>query len=998
MEPNVMFLEKALDGRVAMDDISDALEEYTRLHKAGIASPAEILTLSRAYPENPIYAKALKKMNVNDDDSLVIGGPASIELVDREGHLITTAALDNAFQKYMSNFRTRNAMVLHSDVQVGWALPAYISKGGQIFKSGVDNKGLFFITELRNDTKIAKKVMEQINEGRLKSYSIAGSAVKTQTIQKGLQSVMQVDEMELAEVTVCEKGVNQGASFDIIKAENAATQSCVDGSCLIQKEESCGCESEPQGAKMIYKADGNIDFVKSFLNFVKPQSGALQKILLTEDNPEGLSFPTLINTQARQEEHHRLLDRYGFPEELEPEFARYTPVVEYNPNNSSPPWVVNEAGQNLGIRYYEEALTTPQIGTHTKRGVVEGANSNEVPVSELNSTDMFRNILSMITSQKAKEQGRPLAKQATDIKISKADDFFDWMARENKHIYKEDCPCEFCFQKNADYKGVVEKAIPLAAVTQALRRGAKKVATSRAAKEAGKGAAFMGGASLVAGGGRDDNTVQGSSVRNSVDLKKKDYNLNAVQKFSPMGTGVPNFKLPQNPISSLRDAAARKLGFGRLAGDKVAPPAPTAQVKPAKDSPVYSYRDKVYGQLENPPAKPSDAKLSQASYKGKGTPTLDSPSVAQAGKGAVADKAKEGVKEIFSNKKVQEAAEKVGLGGAAKSIKRLTGGYKTSGPSTVPVIRTGKSSSVKTTKEPLNVNVQGTKSGIHSTAQAGTQGGTKSGIHSTAQAGTKTRTDRKVPGTTKDLPKRKGGDAPARPKPGTERRPPRPGPKQKEITTQTTPKTQPGPAKTAPGKTTTTTPQTAPKPGPGTKTTTTTTPAITTPETKPETQTETTTVTKPEPTTVRAPATQTQTETATQTQLEAAKARPRTQTQTQTQTQAEAKPSRITRTAGAKVPPLSGRSAPSGISRISPVPGPAEAAGRRLTIEDDTAELRENRKTAGGTRLSSPGARTRARVGADTRGEDRGQSRQPITGFQRMVKEAVQDAFLDLRK
>ena len=44
-------------------------------------------------------------------------------------------------------------MVLHSDVQVGWALPAYITKSGQIFKSGVDEKGLFFITELRDDTK-----------------------------------------------------------------------------------------------------------------------------------------------------------------------------------------------------------------------------------------------------------------------------------------------------------------------------------------------------------------------------------------------------------------------------------------------------------------------------------------------------------------------------------------------------------------------------------------------------------------------------------------------------------------------------------------------------------------------------------------------------------------------------------------------------------------------------------------------------------------------------
>ena len=161
--PSVGFLEKAImdggetvDGKVSMKDITKALDEYERLHKAGIASPAELLTLSRAFPNNRKYTEALKKEKISDDDKLVIGGPASIELVDREGHLITTNALDKAFDKYMKNFRTRNAMVLHSDVQVGWALPAYISKSGQIFKSGVNGNGLFFITELRNDTNIAK--------------------------------------------------------------------------------------------------------------------------------------------------------------------------------------------------------------------------------------------------------------------------------------------------------------------------------------------------------------------------------------------------------------------------------------------------------------------------------------------------------------------------------------------------------------------------------------------------------------------------------------------------------------------------------------------------------------------------------------------------------------------------------------------------------------------------------------------------------------------------
>jgi hypothetical protein len=133
VEPSVLFLEKAIettetvDGKVSMNEISNALDEYKRLHKAGIASPAELLTLSRAYPDNKVFSKALKKMDIADDDKLVIGGPASIELVDREGHLITTSALSKAFDKYMENFRTRNAMVLHSDVQVGWALPAYIS-------------------------------------------------------------------------------------------------------------------------------------------------------------------------------------------------------------------------------------------------------------------------------------------------------------------------------------------------------------------------------------------------------------------------------------------------------------------------------------------------------------------------------------------------------------------------------------------------------------------------------------------------------------------------------------------------------------------------------------------------------------------------------------------------------------------------------------------------------------------------------------------------------
>ena len=227
-------------GMTTKGSIKDAIDEYERLYKAGFSTGAEILTLSRYYPKNKVYAQLAGDV-LENGEPMVVGGPASVEMVDREGHLITMDAMDRAFRKFMGNIRTRNAMVLHSDVQVGWALPAYINKAGQIFKSGVYENHLFFITEMRNDTKIADRVKEQVKEGRIRSYSIAGSALETDSEliqEKGRDKIItKVTELELAEVTVCEKGVNEGAHFNLLKAhgsENSGT--CIDGSCLIKLE------------------------------------------------------------------------------------------------------------------------------------------------------------------------------------------------------------------------------------------------------------------------------------------------------------------------------------------------------------------------------------------------------------------------------------------------------------------------------------------------------------------------------------------------------------------------------------------------------------------------------------------------------------------------------------------------------------------------------------------------------------------------------------------
>ena len=240
-ESKMTFLRKSIDmedipqvGKTTQDDISEAIKTYENLDKADLASPAELLTLARYYGSDSKFHRKceIKGFFEEDFDPLVVGGPASVEMIDSEGHLITSEALSEAFDRFMENIRLQNIQLFHSDVQIGWPLKAYISATGEVFKSGVDDKGLWLISELRDDISIAKRTADEIHKGNIQSYSIAGNATETKHVTQGIQTFMQVDKMDLVEVTLCEKGVNQGAFFNILKSEDFTSKSCADGSCI----------------------------------------------------------------------------------------------------------------------------------------------------------------------------------------------------------------------------------------------------------------------------------------------------------------------------------------------------------------------------------------------------------------------------------------------------------------------------------------------------------------------------------------------------------------------------------------------------------------------------------------------------------------------------------------------------------------------------------------------------------------------------------------------
>ena len=66
-----------------------------------------------------LKADVERDFTILKSDELVIGGYASIEMVDKQNDLITLNALDEAVKKYMGEQKYRNVMSNHSNVQVG---------------------------------------------------------------------------------------------------------------------------------------------------------------------------------------------------------------------------------------------------------------------------------------------------------------------------------------------------------------------------------------------------------------------------------------------------------------------------------------------------------------------------------------------------------------------------------------------------------------------------------------------------------------------------------------------------------------------------------------------------------------------------------------------------------------------------------------------------------------------------------------------------------------
>ena len=151
---------------------------------------------------------------------LIVAGYASVELVDKQGDLITRGALKNAFDGFMKSDKYRNVQLAHSNIQVGEVIDNYVDSNGRMWKSEVDDTGMFVVCKLRNDIEKAREVAAEIRKGNLQGFSIGGQAFKRVRKADGEHGEYQeISKMELHEITICEKGINPEAQFRILKED-----------------------------------------------------------------------------------------------------------------------------------------------------------------------------------------------------------------------------------------------------------------------------------------------------------------------------------------------------------------------------------------------------------------------------------------------------------------------------------------------------------------------------------------------------------------------------------------------------------------------------------------------------------------------------------------------------------------------------------------------------------------------------------------------------------
>ena len=150
----------------------------------------------------------------------IVAGYASPVIVDLEGHRVSHRALVEDVPRFMAlGGKYANLNIAHSNCTVGHLISEFTAADGQVYRTGVDQVGFFAVAEIRTDPyapDIIQKVIEDIETGKLRSFSISGNAGNPVFTCDEKRCFYDIDKVNLFEITLCAEGVNPEAKFEVI--------------------------------------------------------------------------------------------------------------------------------------------------------------------------------------------------------------------------------------------------------------------------------------------------------------------------------------------------------------------------------------------------------------------------------------------------------------------------------------------------------------------------------------------------------------------------------------------------------------------------------------------------------------------------------------------------------------------------------------------------------------------------------------------------------------
>ena len=151
-------------------------------------------------------------------NDLIVGGPASWDVVDPANDWVTVKAHQSFLTKFFKlNPKYRNVSIDHSSLIIGEPLLQYPDENPRYF-SHVHEKGMYLISKIRDDNmEYTKEYRQKILDKEYKMYSIRGKAINPQFIEKNGSKIRKIDDIDPIEVAIVKEGMCPMPKIEVLK-------------------------------------------------------------------------------------------------------------------------------------------------------------------------------------------------------------------------------------------------------------------------------------------------------------------------------------------------------------------------------------------------------------------------------------------------------------------------------------------------------------------------------------------------------------------------------------------------------------------------------------------------------------------------------------------------------------------------------------------------------------------------------------------------------------